>query len=117
MAALFGTVSEFEEGKEEWMQYVERLEHFFAANGIEDADKKHSAHPLTSCYTTLASIFVIGIIKFTAKNCFYLSQTVMCTHVCNCEYSALSKIFGSQIVYNSLRQGSVGNINSAIEVA
>ena len=42
MAALFGTVSEFEEGKEEWTQYVERLEHFFAANGIEDANKKRS---------------------------------------------------------------------------
>ena len=28
--------------KEEWTQYAERLEHFFAANGITNNDKKHS---------------------------------------------------------------------------
>ena len=42
MATLFGTVSEFEEGKEEWTQYVERLGHFFAANGITNEEKKRS---------------------------------------------------------------------------
>ncbi len=42
MAALFGRVSEYEEGKEQWTQYVERLEHFFAANGITENEKKRS---------------------------------------------------------------------------
>ena len=42
MATLFGTVSEFEAGKEQWTQYVERLGHFFAANGITNEEKKCS---------------------------------------------------------------------------
>ena len=29
MAATFGRIDEFEEGKEDWTQYIERLEHFF----------------------------------------------------------------------------------------
>ncbi len=29
--------------EEEWPQYVERLNHFFIANGITEADKKKSA--------------------------------------------------------------------------
>ena len=39
MAALLGKIEEFEE---EWPQYVERMDHFFAANGIDNADKKKS---------------------------------------------------------------------------
>lgn len=31
---------EYNAGKEEWSQYVERLDHFLAANGIKDAKKK-----------------------------------------------------------------------------
>ena len=39
---MFGKVSEFDSAKEEWPQYVERLEHFFEANKIEDEGKKRS---------------------------------------------------------------------------
>ena len=40
MATLFGQVSEFDPHKEEWSQYVKRLDHFFAANAVEDATRK-----------------------------------------------------------------------------
>lgn len=40
--ATFGTISEFVEEDEDWTEYVERLEHFFLANGIDDADKRRS---------------------------------------------------------------------------
>ena len=40
--AKIGRIKEFCEDKEEWSQYAERLEHFFAANGITSNDKKHS---------------------------------------------------------------------------
>ena len=42
MAALIGKIDEFDASKEEWPQYVERMEHFFVANSIEDAVKKKS---------------------------------------------------------------------------
>ncbi len=42
MAALFGRIDEFDEDKEDWSQYVERLGHFFTANGVEDDGKKRS---------------------------------------------------------------------------
>ena len=42
MAALFGHIGEFVEGREQWPQYVERLKHFLAANGITDAERKGS---------------------------------------------------------------------------
>ena len=42
MAATFGRIDEFEEGKEDWTQYIERLEHFFVANSVTDNDKKRS---------------------------------------------------------------------------
>ena len=35
--ALFGAVGEYVEGEEFWSQYVERLGHFFGANGVSDA--------------------------------------------------------------------------------
>ena len=40
--ATVGRIEEFREEKEEWTQYAERLEHFFAANGITNNDKKCS---------------------------------------------------------------------------
>ena len=40
MAAHFGKIGEFDEKQEEWTQYVERLDHFYAANEIDNADKK-----------------------------------------------------------------------------
>ena len=42
IAQVFGRVQEFDGGREEWTQYVERLGHFFDANGIKDADKKRA---------------------------------------------------------------------------
>ena len=41
-APLFGQVIEFDGEKEEWSQYVERLDHFFEANEVADADKKRA---------------------------------------------------------------------------
>ena len=38
--ALFGIIGEFVEARENWSQYVERLEQFFIANDITDAKKK-----------------------------------------------------------------------------
>ena len=40
-AVLLGRIEEFDGTKEtDWQQYVERLLHFFTANGITEADKK-----------------------------------------------------------------------------
>ena len=38
MAGLLGKIDEFNSDLEEWPQYVERLGHFFEANGITGAD-------------------------------------------------------------------------------
>ena len=40
MSACLGQVGEFAEGSEEWTQYAERLGHFMAADGIEEAERK-----------------------------------------------------------------------------
>ena len=40
--ASIGRIKEFREDKEDWDQYMERLDHFFSANGITVADKKRS---------------------------------------------------------------------------
>ena len=41
--ATLGRVDEFDSSKDDWLQYVERLEHFFVANGIDNAEKKRAA--------------------------------------------------------------------------
>lgn len=44
MSSLFGKINEFDSTKEDQPQiYVERVNHFFAANEITDADKKKLA--------------------------------------------------------------------------
>ena len=43
MSTLLGRIDEFDGSKEEWTQYVERLDHFFIADGITDGDRKKSA--------------------------------------------------------------------------
>ena len=43
MSSLLGRIDEFDAAKEEWTQYVERVDHFYAANGIDDAGKKRAA--------------------------------------------------------------------------
>ena len=40
MTSHIGIIGEFQEGREDWKQYAERLEHFMAANGITDGDRK-----------------------------------------------------------------------------
>ena len=42
MAAVFRKVHEFDSMKEEWTQYIERLEHFLVASDIADAGKKRA---------------------------------------------------------------------------
>lgn len=52
MAAVFGKIDSFEEGKETWEHYCERLGHYFIANGIgdtEEADKKKEAVFFAQC--------------------------------------------------------------------
>ena len=38
----FGQILEFDEKLEDWIQYSQRLEHFFTANDIDDANKKRA---------------------------------------------------------------------------
>lgn len=38
--ATIGSLTEFAEGDGDWIEYVERLEHFFLANDISDEGKK-----------------------------------------------------------------------------
>ncbi len=40
--ALFGQLGEFSLEQEEWPQYVERLEHFLCANGIDSEERKRA---------------------------------------------------------------------------
>ena len=52
-AAVFGKIDSFEEGKETWEHYCERLGHYFIANGIgniEEADlSKRQSNLLCVC--------------------------------------------------------------------
>ena len=41
-AATVGTLSEFVKLDGDWIEYVERLEHFFLANGIEEEERQRS---------------------------------------------------------------------------
>ena len=43
MSGLLGRINEYDSTKEDWQQYVERVDHFFIANAITDADRKKSA--------------------------------------------------------------------------
>ena len=40
MAGMLGRIEEFDGSKDDWLQYVERFEHFFVANGITTPEKK-----------------------------------------------------------------------------
>ena len=39
---LFGKIDDFNGENEKWRHYVERINHFFPANGIEDQEKQRS---------------------------------------------------------------------------
>ena len=46
MAAVYGKIDEYDSKKEEWPQYVERLSHFFIANGvIKFWSPRENGHP------------------------------------------------------------------------
>ena len=46
--ATYGNVGEFHDGAEEWTAYTERLEHYFTANDIDSAEKKHIYEEVSS---------------------------------------------------------------------
>ena len=48
--ATLGRVEEFDGAREDWQQYVERLEHFFVANSITTPEKKRAVfNPRRAC--------------------------------------------------------------------
>ncbi len=51
---LLGTLDEFDSSEEDWPKYIERVDHFFTANGIDDAGKKKSA--FLSTYATVRNL-------------------------------------------------------------
>ena len=62
MAAAFGKIDEFDAYSDQnWDEYIERLEHYFVANGIDEASKKRSilltvcGHKTYSLIRSLAS--------------------------------------------------------------
>jgi len=54
MAALFGSMNKFDPEKEEWTQYVERLDHFFMAKGIENVSQRLLVRPPTGLSFTIS---------------------------------------------------------------
>lgn len=40
--ATFGSIGEFKEEDGSWSQYIERMEHYFIANAIEDVDRRRA---------------------------------------------------------------------------
>ena len=59
MSGTLGRVDEFDGDKGDWQQYVERLEHFFVANGIDGAEKKRAVFLSvigSSTYKTLRNL-------------------------------------------------------------
>ena len=59
MATLLGKIEEFDQSKEDWTQYVERMSHFFDANGITTPEKNRSVLLSVvgpSTYKTLRSL-------------------------------------------------------------
>ena len=55
-STLIGTVKEFEDDNDDWVEYMERVEHFFLANDIDDDDKKRSIL-LSSCRAKTYKLF------------------------------------------------------------
>ena len=50
-----------DETKDDWLQYVERLEHFLAANGIDDANKKRAV---------LLTVVGAATLQDSSQHCF-----------------------------------------------
>ena len=53
---VIGSPGEFNADDDEWIEYMERLEHFFKANSIEDEDRKKSIL-LSSCGSKTYKLF------------------------------------------------------------
>ena len=66
--ATHGTVSQYQQSKETWTTYVERLNHYFIANDVADEGKKRSIL-LSACgsstYKLIRSLVEIGQLATT----------------------------------------------------
>ena len=77
MAAVCGQIAEFDESKEEWPLYAERLEQYFAANGVDDVARQRAI--LLSVigartYRTLRSL--VALLKPKEKSVDEILQTL-----------------------------------------
>jgi len=67
--ATHGTVSQFHPQKESWTTYIERLNHYFVANDVEDVEKKRSIL-LSACgpatYKLIRSLVETGTLETTS---------------------------------------------------
>ena len=55
-SSLIGNINEFDGSNDSWIEYMERMEHFFAANEITDEGKKRSVL-LSSCGSKTYKLF------------------------------------------------------------
>ena len=82
MVALFGSVGELNEEKEEWQLCVKRMEHYMNTNEIQDESKKCAVFLLTigpRAYTLL-DILVVPLLPGVMKYKQVLEQ--MAQHYC-----------------------------------
>ena len=59
MSGILGRVEEFDGSRDDWQEYVERMENFFIANGIDSAEQKRAVFLLVigpSTYKTLRNL-------------------------------------------------------------
>ncbi len=82
---MFGNIAEFNGDNEEWHHYIEKMNHFFAANGIDDQEKQRQQQQqqfLISPYSVIYKNIIynnslespdIGSF-FLSKNCFTLLE-------------------------------------------
>ena len=66
--ATHGTVSQYQQSKETWTTYVERLNHYFIANDVADEGKKRSILPSacgSSTYKLIRSLVEVGQLATT----------------------------------------------------
>ena len=62
----FGKIDEFNGENEEWRHYIERMNHFFEANGIEDQEKQRSIYLVSvgaKTYKLIRSLVAPGELK------------------------------------------------------
>ena len=59
--ATLGHVDEFDSTKDDWLQYVERLEHFFMANGVDNAEKKRAVLLAAVGAATYKTLYCVAV--------------------------------------------------------